>query len=75
MRLPSLSEIAIREAATTESFQRGREYFDQGAVLSLTRRGDVIEAEVEGSQPVPYNVRVEYDEGGIIEADCDCPYD
>ncbi|MHB1416107.1 MAG: SWIM zinc finger family protein [Chloroflexota bacterium] len=75
MRLPGLSETAIREAATPESFRRGWDYYDRGAVLSLTQRGNVVEAEVEGSQPEPYNVRVEYDEGGITEAACDCPYD
>ena len=44
-------------------------------MFSLVRRGDVVEAEVEGSHPEPYSVRVEFDEGGIIGAICDCPYD
>lgn len=75
MKLPGLTETSIRAGATVESFRRGQEYYDQGAVVFLARRGDVIEAEVEGSQPEPYSVRVEFDEGGVTMALCDCPYD
>ncbi len=75
MKLPGLTENAVREGASAESFRRGQEYYDEGAVVSLVRRGNVIEAEVEGSQPEPYSVRVELDEGGITAALCDCPYD
>ncbi len=75
VKLPGLTENAIREGASAESFRRGEGYYDEGAVLSLARRGDVIQAEVEGSQPEPYLVRVEFDEGGITAAFCDCPYD
>jgi uncharacterized Zn finger protein len=75
MKLPRLTENAIREGATAESFRRGQDYYGSGSVFSLVRRGDVVEAEVEGSQPEPYAVRVEFDEGGVIAALCDCPYD
>ncbi len=75
MDLPGLTEIGIRERASAESLRRGQEYYDWGAVVSLTRRGDVVEAEVEGSQPEPYIVHVEFDEGGITDARCNCPYD
>jgi uncharacterized Zn finger protein len=72
---PGLTETGIREGATAESFRRGQDYYGSGSVFSLVRRGDIVEAEVEGSQPEPYSIRVEFDEGGIIAAICDCPYD
>lgn len=75
MEIPSLSETVIREGATAESFRRGQEYYNDGSVLSIARRGNVVEAEVAGSQPEPYAVRVEFEDGGIVEALCDCPYD
>jgi uncharacterized Zn finger protein len=75
MAIPSLSETAIRRQATAESFSRGENYYQGGAVVSLVQRGNVLQAEVEGSQYEPYRVQVTFDEGGITGAACDCPYD
>jgi uncharacterized Zn finger protein len=75
MTLPSLSEAAIRWQATPESFSRGESYYRGGAVVSLVQRGNVLQAEVEGSQYEPYRVRVTFDEGGVTSVTCDCPYD
>ncbi len=58
-----------------QSFRRGQEYYQDSAVISLVRRGSVLQAEVEGSQPEPYQVRLVADAAGITEASCDCPYD
>jgi uncharacterized Zn finger protein len=46
-----------------------------GAVLRLTRRGDQLAAEVEGSQEAPYRVSVTLGAGGVAAAGCSCPYD
>src|SRR5207248_5955650 len=70
MALPNITEATIRQYAAPESLQRGREYQRQGAVLSLVRRGDALEAEVEGSEPAPYQVCVAFDAGGVAGADC-----
>jgi uncharacterized Zn finger protein len=75
MTIPSLSEAAIRQQAAAESFRRGENYYRQGAVVSLVQRGNMLQAEVEGSQYEPYGVRVTFDEGGITSAVCSCPYD
>ncbi|MGD2179071.1 MAG: SWIM zinc finger family protein [Anaerolineae bacterium] len=75
MTIPSFSEAAIRGQATAESFRRGENYYQQGAVVSLVQRGNVLQAEVEGSQYEPYRVHVTFDEGGVTNADCSCPYD
>ena len=72
---PQITEQLIRRFASGESFQRGREYFRSGAVTSLTRRGERLLAEVEGSSYEPYRVDVAFDAGGIASAQCTCPYD
>jgi len=71
----NFTEATIRQFATAESFRRGEEYYEQGAVISMIRRGNVLQAEVEGSQYEPYQVRVTFDAAGIAEAGCTCPYD
>ncbi len=73
--MPPLSESLIRQGASSQSFLRGRDYYDSGAVLSVQRRGDQLLAEVEGSGYEPYQVRVSLDDEGIAGADCSCPYD
>jgi uncharacterized Zn finger protein len=72
---PTLSEATIRQHADAETFRRGQQYYQDGAVLDLTLRGMVLQAEVEGSQYEPYRVRVAFDAGGVTEASCTCPYD
>lgn len=71
----TISETAIRGLASAESFKRGREYFERGAVVRLARRGDRLEAAVEGSGYAPYQVRVTLTAGGVGEATCTCPYE
>jgi uncharacterized Zn finger protein len=71
----SLTEVMIRQIATDESFQRGRSYHDEGAVLRLVRRGDQIAAEVQGSQYEPYRVSITLGPAGIVDTACSCPYD
>jgi len=74
MSIPMLTEATIRSGASSESFSRGRDYYDRGAVANLTLRDDMIEGTVEGSQYTPYRVRVTFDQGGIAAATCTCPY-
>jgi uncharacterized Zn finger protein len=72
---PQLSEAAVRQNATDQSFHRGEDYLDSGAVGVLTLRGNTLQAEVEGNSAEPYVVTLEIDRGGITFADCTCPYD
>jgi len=73
--IPGLSEALIRTHASPDSVSRGRGYYDNGAVIDLALRGDMLQAEVEGSQYQPYRVEVSFDSGGITSASCTCPYD
>ncbi len=75
MTIPHLSESTIRQHASDQSFHRGQDYYRSGAVVSITRRGNRIQAEVEGSQYLPYQVEITFDENGLTGAYCSCPYD
>jgi len=57
MPFPQITDTTIRQHASAESFLRGSDYFQQGAVLSLVQRGATLQAEVEGSEALPYIVR------------------
>lgn len=70
-----MDEGGIQAHSSPESFRRGEDYYLQGAVLSMTRRGDTLHAEVAGSDFAPYNIRVSFDEVGVVDATCNCPYE
>jgi len=72
---PTLTEAAIRDLARPQSYDRGENYYDKGAVVEIARRGETIRAAVEGSQYEPYQVRIELDETGVVDTACSCPYD
>lgn len=75
MTIPGLSKSIIQQHSTSKSFQRGEEYYHYGSVLSLVQRDRMMVAKVEGSEYEPYNISIIFDEGGILEARCSCPYD
>jgi uncharacterized Zn finger protein len=69
-----LTEEIVRSLSTAKSFERGREYYQSGAVNSVSRRGDVLTGDCEGSSDFSYHLRVEMDANGILAASCSCPY-
>jgi uncharacterized Zn finger protein len=76
MAKPLITEKAIRELANAKSFARGNEYFRDGAVSDMVRRGNRVTAEVEGSDL--YEVTIVLGDDGddpVAEAECTCPYD
>ncbi|ELY73506.1 SWIM zinc finger family protein [Natrinema pallidum] len=72
---PTITEAAIRNLARSQSYDRGEDYYNRGAVREITRRDNRLEAAVEGSQYEPYQVQIELDETGVIDTLCSCPYD
>ncbi len=70
-----ITEAAIRQRSSAQTFARGKEYYRSGAVVSLIKRGARIEAEVEGSEAEPYEVIVTFKEKGDAEAECDCAFE
>ncbi|HET6567786.1 MAG TPA: SWIM zinc finger family protein [Rhodothermales bacterium] len=73
--LPGLTEAFLWQHASAEVVGRGQDYYASGAVTSVVQRGREIQAQVEGSSFEPYQVRITFDDGGITEAGCSCPYD
>ncbi len=73
--IPHLAESDIRSLATTQSWSRGEDYYYSNCVESVVWRDGLLTAEVEGSEYEPYNVQIQFDEGGICSTDCTCPYD
>ena len=70
-----LTEARIRELVSSKIFNRGLEYFKEGAVCNIYSTGNTIEAYVEGSDYSPYKVQIEFDKSGFKEEFfCSCPY-
>ncbi|AFY95253.1 SWIM zinc finger family protein [Chamaesiphon minutus] len=74
MRIANLDETTLRYHATDKSFQRGESYYQQGAVVDLCQRGNCLYGEVEGNEVEPYHVTIQFDAGGVTEAECSCEY-
>jgi uncharacterized Zn finger protein len=74
MSIPSIDRTTIQRNATTQSFTRGESYYQAEAVAALTQRGNMLQAEVEGTEPMPYRVMVQFEAGDITAARCTCSY-
>jgi uncharacterized Zn finger protein len=61
--------------ARQQSYDRGQSYYERGAVGEVVRRGNTLRADVEGSQYQPYTVTIEFDDAGVVDTACSCPYD
>ncbi|MGB9663056.1 MAG: SWIM zinc finger family protein [Moorellaceae bacterium] len=72
-KLPLLTEAYIRNLADPQSFERGRNYYHNRAIIAPVRQGREIRAECSGTQYEPYTVRVRFNDKGITEAFCTCP--
>ena len=72
---PIVTEAAVRDLARPQSYDRGENYYDRGAVREVVRRGSHLRAAVEGSQYEPYRIQIELDDTGIVDTTCSCPYD
>lgn len=73
MTLPKLTESHIRAGASPESFQRGRDYFQSGAISNAAIQGHLLSGDCEGTHSPYYRVSVVLDEAGISDATCTCP--
>lgn len=73
MAKPLITEKAVRALANAKSFARGQEYYREGAVSDVIRRGNRVTAEVAGTEL--YEVTIVLDDGNVDEAHCTCAYD
>lgn len=62
----------LKELATPASFQRGKEYYEEGYVRKISPKGNIFEGTVEGSYR--YRLKMEV-QGGKLSFQCSCPYD
>ncbi|MEA5573418.1 SWIM zinc finger family protein [Calothrix sp. UHCC 0171] len=75
MSVLPISEAIIRHKSNASSYSRGEDYYRRGAVYDVKKRGNSLQASVEGSEIKPYRVSVNFDAGGITLACCSCLYD
>jgi uncharacterized Zn finger protein len=74
-KLPRLTETHVHSLASEPSFERGKNYYRDGAVFGAVRQGMELRVQCEGSDDEPYQVSATLDEGGIAKTSCTCPYD
>ncbi len=74
-RETAITEATVRRLARSQSFKRGEQYYKENTASDIIERGDTLRAEVEGSQPDPYQVTIELGETDINDTYCSCPYD
>ncbi|MEM6839987.1 MAG: SWIM zinc finger family protein [Cyanobacteria bacterium P01_C01_bin.120] len=74
MPIPHLTPTAIQRHTTDKSYARGQSYFQAGAVVAVTQRQQTLQAAVEGNEPRPYRVTIDFDHGGITQTSCTCQY-
>jgi len=75
MEFPSLTPSDIRTHTAGGSFERGEEYYADGAVRSVKQTDDHrIKAQVQGSDVHPYLVTIQFDADDVQKVKCTCPY-
>ncbi|MEH2372038.1 SWIM zinc finger family protein [Nostoc sp.] len=73
MSIPQISEFTIRRHANAKSFQQGEAYYEAGAVNAVAQRGDLLQADVAGTEATPDHVNVSFDRSGF-SVSCTCDY-
>jgi hypothetical protein len=75
----NLSTEQIRDLCTSEVFDRARNYRDEERIERIDRFDETVNAAVQGSQPEPYEVEIQFVDGAVepenVDATCTCPYD
>ena len=74
MQLPLLTQYQIRERCKEQNFERGLEYYHDGAIGNPVLHGYTLSANCHGTETIPYSVSVELMPTGIATTHCSCPY-
>lgn len=75
MSVPPLTKDELREHTAGGSFERGRQYLQDGAVQALEQTDDhTLKAKVQGSDVHPYLVTIQFDADDVTGVQCTCPY-
>jgi uncharacterized Zn finger protein len=70
---PKITEAKIRKLATAQSFDRGQQYYHNGAITSPTRQDNRIWADCYGSEL--YQLSATLTASDVTDLCCSCPYD
>jgi uncharacterized Zn finger protein len=70
---PQITEGKIRELATEKSFDRGQQYYRNGAITNPTRQDNRIWADCYGSEL--YQTSATLTASDVGDLHCSCPYD
>ncbi|MCT7982522.1 SWIM zinc finger family protein [Laspinema sp. A4] len=73
-KTPYLTDSLIHTKSAPEFLSKGQSDYESGNVTAVTRRGNLLNAEVIGHAVQPYRVRVGFDEGSLTSATCSCGY-
>ncbi len=71
--LPTPSEEEIESWTDSRSFQRGENYYEEGAIRNPRVQGNRLLAECSGSAASSYRVTIALDTKGIEAGHCSCP--
>jgi uncharacterized Zn finger protein len=72
---PPLDENDLLKSTDQKVFDRGEDYFENGAIVRPTRIGKTLTARCRGSDYQPYRVKVVFSKKKVTEALCTCPYE
>ena len=69
--LPTLTETYLKQQFDARTLQRGRQYYEQGAIANPTRKNNTLSATCHGTEP--YQVSITFKRGtSSIETRCTC---
>lgn len=71
--IPRIKESAVRHWTDEVYFQRGQNYFEQGAIYDQRRQGMTLKSKCSGTQAPFYRQEVLLNSKGIEAAECSCP--
>ncbi len=73
--IPSLTESQVKRYISDPYFERGENYYHNGAISDTIHRGNCLEGYCEGSEVEPYHVVVTFNNDQISGDSCSCPMD
>lgn len=71
--IPRLTRTHVQNWTDNTYFQRGQNYYEQGAIYEQRRDGMKIKSKCSGSQAPFYRQEVIFNSKGIESAECSCP--
>jgi tetratricopeptide (TPR) repeat protein len=71
--IPTLTDDEIQARVGLQSFQRGKQYFHDRAIIDARQQGMSLKARCLGSRSSPYRLVITFGPDGLSVANCSCP--